>query len=55
MPNGDRTPKRTPCELNNLFAASFNDRKHIEDAAENYDFFLNLEKLCANRCARSIA
>ncbi len=50
MPNGNGTPKRISCELNNLFAASFESRKHKEDAAKNYDFF---QKLCANRCAGS--
>jgi hypothetical protein len=42
MLNGNGTPKRNACELNTLFAASFDDRKHKEDAAKNYDFFENL-------------
>jgi hypothetical protein len=50
MPNGNGTPKRSAGELNTLFAASFDDRKHEKDAAEYYNFF---QKLCANRCARS--
>jgi hypothetical protein len=46
MPNGNKTPKRNWCKLNNLFAASPDSRKHKEDSDKSY---VNYQILCANR------